>query len=111
MLGSCEKAGAQQQQRQQHKPKHQREQHQSKHQQQFDECRVELNRDQASGSGRLAGLPLLIERTAKVERAPLDKAGLVASVLFAALLALAGSKKARMRRALIAVTRITEMKN
>jgi len=39
-------------------------------------------------------LPLLIERTAKIERAPLDTAGLVASVVFAALLALAGNKKA-----------------
>jgi uncharacterized protein YecT (DUF1311 family) len=90
MLGSCYKAGAEQ--RDQHKPQRQRHQHEPKHEQHFVERRVDLKRDETPGGGRFAGLPLLAERTIKLDRAP-SRTGLFAFAMFSAFLALAGTKQ------------------
>jgi uncharacterized protein YecT (DUF1311 family) len=67
--------------------------HESKHEQHLVECWVDLKRDETSGGGWSAGLPLLTERTAKLDRAPFPRTGLFAFAIFTAFLALAGTKE------------------
>ena len=57
------------------------------------ECWRDLKRDETSGGGWSAGLPLLTERTAKLDRAPFPRTGLFAFAIFTAFLALAGTKE------------------